>query len=199
MYSSVVSLIETNTKYKELMKKTANTLKLAALIGLVLNGTSPVFATTATTTHAVTITVPSIISLIADQSAFTLTMPDFISGTYSNSQTVVYMVKANNITQAVGAPALTASLGSLFTNTDLKVTVGTYASIGGAAATLTAAAGTGGGSFVTVGTSTTTLATRSGTGKIMRGIIPVIYKAYATSDLPAGSSTQTLTVTLTDV
>lgn len=181
------------------MKKFNMFVKLMALVAMVLSIAAPAFAATSTATHAVTVTVNSIISLSADQSAFTLTLPDFLSGTESNTQVVNYTVKANNIAQAVGAPALSANLGSLFSNTDLKATVGSYSATGGAAATLAAASGAGSGSYVTIGTSSTTLATRGGTTKIMRGSIPVTYKAVATADLPAGSSTQTVTVTLTDV
>lgn len=154
------------------------------------------YAASDTTTHSVTISVPTTLSIAADTSNFTLTMSDFVSGAQSNTQTVNYTITSNNNNVAANGTVLSAALGSAFTDLNLFADPGTYTRSGGNFNLVEAAAGN-----ITIGTTSTALAKKtivSGTGKITRGTLPVAYKAVATQDLAAGTQAQTLTITLVD-
>lgn len=176
------------------MRKTKLSIGLI-VIGLLLINVPYSFAGTKTVQHAVTVSVPTILDITADTSNFTLTFADFAKNSETDLKTVNYTVKANNMTKVTGV--VTAQLGTLFTNIDLKADVGAYNKLGGTASLIEAASG-----FTTVlAASAVSLANRqidSGTGKIVRGVLPITYKAVATNDLDAGNLTQTLTVSFID-
>ena len=89
-----------------------------------------------------------------------------------------------------------ASLSAEFPNMVFQADVGSYSKNLGNASLTESSAG-----FVSIGTVVSDLCDRtidSGNGKVLGGSIPITYKAVATSDLDAGSSARTLTITLTD-
>lgn len=147
-------------------------------------------------THQVTIQVPEILSIEASASNFTLALNDFVSGSESDSQTIQYTVKSNKNLAAQGAVLIKAKLDSNFQDLDLSADVGAYTKQGGNASLTEAASGN-----VKILATDTNLAkkvTDSGNGRIIRGVLPITYKAKATADLSAGQQVRTLTLTFTD-
>ena len=130
-------------------------------------------------------------SFTATNSNFTLTFPDYLSGTVSNTFFVTYTVSANNVTRV--SSVITGSLSGLYTGINLQASFGAYTQTGGNA-TLTASP-TG---FVTIGTANTGFANKVGSGKILSGSFPVTYRAVATADLTPQTISKTLTITFFD-
>ena len=148
--------------------------------------------------HAATISVPAILELSADTSSFTLTMPDFISGTESNTKTVVYTVRSNDMQVADGGTVMDAAIDFDYDRLALKGQVGSYTATAGGNTGLTAAAA----GYMTISTTNVALAKKANTtagsdGKILKGTLPVTYKAVATADVPAGDQTHLLFVNIT--
>ena len=148
--------------------------------------------------HAATVSVPSILEISADTSAFTLTMPDFISGTESNTKTVVYTVRSNDMGVADGGTVIDSTIDFAYDRIAIKAQVGTYTASAGGNTGLTAS----GAGYLTIGTTNTALAKKANTtagsdGKILKGTLPVTYKAVATADMPAGDQTHLLYVNIT--
>jgi hypothetical protein len=176
--------------------RTKRTGKWLMMFAVMLAGSCGlVFAASQTTQHTVTATVPSLINITADTANFTLTFSDFVSGSASDTKTVNYTVKANNVTKTTGV--VTGQLGALFTGIDLKASVGTYTKASGNARLLASTAG-----YVTIlAASATNLADRTidaAPGKTIRGILPITYRATATADLDAGTQSNTLTISFID-
>jgi hypothetical protein len=179
--------------------KTLNKFKLGGLVGMlvVAFALAPVaYAGSASTAHTVTVTVPNTLSISADVSNFTLTMADFASGSDSDTQQVIYTIKSNNNTLAADAVMLKGKLGTLFTDIDLFANPGAYTKTAGNFSLTESAAGD-----IKILASDVNLAKKTGitgAGKNSRGTIPVDYKATSTAELVAGSSNQTLTITVVD-
>jgi len=147
--------------------------------------------------HGVTIKVPPAISLFGSQSDLDFAFNGNKAGEETNEVTVEYSVFANALQQADGANVLTATLDNRLSDMDFQASVGAYSKTSGDTELVPAQAG-----YVTVQDSETSLAVKSGSvgsGQLLKGTLPVTYKAVATSDLPSGTKSQRLTITLTDV
>lgn len=159
---------------------------------------SPVtMASSETFSNTVTVEIPSYLFIEGDKGNLDLSFNDYRPGSETNTQSVVYTVMGNSFTQSEGAPAVTARLDGTFPDIDLKARMEAYTKEGG-----NAELGAASGDFITVGPSDTTLAKKAhatGDGKLLRGQMQVAYKAVATSSLKAGTHSQQLTLTLTDV
>ncbi len=165
---------------------------VAGLVGIL----PAAFAGASAVTHSVTISVPTSLSLTADTAGFTLTMADYVSGSVSDTQQVVYTVKSNNSALAANAAIVKAKLGTLFSGIDFLANPGAYTKQNGNFDMTENAAGN-----ITVLTSDVPLMKKTGitgSGKTTKGTFPVDYSALATADLDSQSQNQTLTVTLVD-
>jgi hypothetical protein len=166
-------------------------------LSLVLNVHAlPVWAGQQSASHAVTIQVPQTLSIKADVSAFTLTMRNFIAGSDSNTVTVNYTLRSTNNTAADGATLMKAKLNTAFGSIDFFADPGRYDKNGGNASLTEQQSG-----IIKILTTDTNLAKKTnvtGNGKIIRGVLPVSYKAIATADLDSQSQRRVLTVTFTD-
>jgi len=177
------------------INKSLKLVALAALIGFI--GAPAALANFETLGHQVTVTVPEVLTITADTSAFTLTFADNVSGSETDTKTVVYTVESNDMGQADGTAAINANLDNLYENVDMKAQVGTYTKISGNTELAAANAG-----YVTIGTTNVAIANKDNTdvgtdGKLLNGTLPVTYKAVATADLSTGSQIHFLFVTLT--
>ena len=155
------------------------------------------YSSSETSSNRITIEVPPYLFINSDQRDLRLTFSDYKTGAESNTETVVYTVMGNNMTQSDGAPAVIARLDGSFPAIDFKARVGAYLKQGG-----NMELGAISSDFVSIGDSETPLARKansSGDGKLLRGQIEVSYKAVATVPLTAGQYSQQLTLTLTDV
>jgi hypothetical protein len=152
-----------------------------------------------TLSHTTTIAVPETISITSDVGNFTLTMPSNASGAVSNTQAVVYTVKANKMRQADGAPGINANLDFAYDRINFQAQVGLYTKVGGNTE-LVAAPVVGG--WHTIGTSNVAIANKTASvapGDILDGTIPVTYRAVATANMPSGNQVHILFVTLTTI
>jgi hypothetical protein len=153
------------------------------------------YATSESKLQFVKIAVPEILS-IETNSAFTLTMQDFVAGSSSDTYTSLYIFKSNNNRAADGATVVYAHLNNAFDDIQLFANVGVYVKQGGNASLMEVTAGE-----VEILTTATDLAKKvidSGNGKILRGQMPITYRATAATDLQSGNQSRTLTVTFSD-
>lgn len=180
------------------MKNYIKSKRLILIIFAILYKSSSLcFAASETFTNQVTVEVPSYLFIEGDRKDLNLTFMGYQAGSETNTQMIVYTVMANSLGQTDGAPVVTAKLGGIFPNMDFRARVGAYTKEGG-----NAELGALSSDFITVGESETVLARKTnstGDGKVLRGQIEVSYKAVAASSLKAGSYSQPLSVTLTDV
>ena len=180
------------------MKNSNKVVQLVVLVALIsFIGAPAARADFETVGHQVTVTVPEVLGISADTSAFTLTFADNVLGSETDTKTVVYTLESNDMGQADNDTAMNANLDFAYTDVDFKAQVGTYSRISGN----TDLAATNAG-YVTVGTSNTAIAKKANTdagtdGKLLNGTLPVTYKAVATDDLPTGSQVHFLFITLT--
>ena len=177
------------------MNKTIKLLVLAAIISF--GWASAAFANFQTVGHTVTVTVPEVLSLTADTTAFTLTFSDWVSGSETDTKTVVYSVNSNDMGQADGDTAMNANLDFLYDRVDFKAKVGTYTKISGNTELAAISA-----NYVTIGTANTAIVKKANTqastdGKLLKGTLPITYKAVASANVPAGPQTHLLFITLT--
>lgn len=150
------------------------------------------YAASKSTTHTVTASVPSLLSISADTSAFTLTFSDYVSGSETDTKTVNYTINGNKLNKATGV--VTGQLSAAFAGMDFTADVGAYSKTSGNVSLVEAASG-----FITIGNlSAASLADKDGAGKKSKGVLPITYKAVATSDLDAGDQTSTLTISVID-
>lgn len=175
--------------------KVVKLLVLSALVGLI--GVPAARADFETVGHSVTVSVPEVLSISADTTAFTLLFADNASGAETASKTVVYTVESNDMGQADGDAAINANLDTLYEDVDFKAQVGSYTKDAGNTELAAVNAG-----YVTIGTSNVAIAKKANTdagtdGKLLKGTIPVTYKAVATADLPTANQTHLLFITLT--
>lgn len=174
------------------------TIKLLALAGIISFGwASAALANFQTIGHTVTVTVPEVLSITADTSAFTLTFADWVAGSETDTKTVVYTLNSNDMGQADGDTAINANLDFLYDRVDFKAQVGAYTKVSGN--TELAAIS---GSYVTIGTANTAIAKKANTesgsdGKLLKGTLPITYKAVASANVPSGPQTHLLFITLT--
>jgi len=174
------------------MKKSNKVVVIALTVAMMIAVAPAAFA--ASVTHLVSIVVNPTLSMTANTAAFTLTFPDYLQGTASNTQDVVYTVKANNV---VNAAPVSAKLDTLFPNVDLNAVPGAYTQVSGNGILVP----TAGGTITTNGITLMNHTIANGTsGKTVRGSFPVTYQAKANADLdPLTDSLQrTLTVTFAD-
>lgn len=154
-------------------------------------------AASQSTSHGVTIHVPSFLSLTSSDSQVQLTFSDNQQGAETNTSTITYSVQSNSMNQADGATAVVAQLDSTLPDMDIKASAGTYTKQGGDTELVPSTSG-----FVNVQNSATPLFVKqnsSGGGHVLRGSFPVDYKAVARATLPSGDYSRQLSVTLTDV
>ncbi len=177
------------------MRKQISVIFTSVLI--LLTGAFPAYAASQTAGQAVTIHVPSSLSLIASQNAIDLTFPENSPGVQTNSLTVSYGVRSNGMIQPDGASAVSAQLDDLIPGVDFKAVVGTYQKHSGNTE-LNALSG----AEVVIGSAQTALAAKhnsSGDGRLLDGTLPVTYRAQARRALEAGTYNRQLFFTLTDV
>ncbi len=181
------------------LHKSVVALALSAAMGLV----SPYAALAAdfvTKQHGVTVSVPEILSITGDVTNFTLSFTGYAkTGDESDTKTVTYTVQSNNMRQADGAAAVNANLDVLFDSMDFLADVGTYTKTSGNTELAESASG-----FVKIGATNTAIAKKANTiagsdGKLLNGQIPITYKVKATGDVPTGSYSKQLFVTLTTI
>lgn len=179
--------------------KTIGTAALSVMIGMGSSVTG-FAADWVTTSHAVTVAIPEILSISADTASFTLSFSGYVkTGDESTTKTVNYTVESNNMRQADGSAGINANLDFLYDRLDMKADIGNYVKTSGNTGLVEAASG-----FVTLGTANVALANKGNTtintdGKLLRGSIPITYKAVATSDVPSGDQTHVLFITLTTI
>lgn len=154
-------------------------------------------ASSETFTNRVTVEIPSYLFITADQPNMQLSFDHYLAGSETNSETVIYQVIGNNMAQSDGAAALTAHLDGTFPDLDLSVQVGSYAKAGGNTE-LSAVSS----QFIAIQESDTLIAKKSnstGDGKLLKGQLPLTFKAIARANLQAGRHSRSLTLTFTDV
>lgn len=180
------------------MKKLADLLKAFMIVfAILLNQAEYSFSSSETYTNQVTVRVPSHLFINADQKDLNLSFSDYKKGSESNTQSIVYTVSGNNMTQSDGATAVSARLDGVFTDIDLKVQVGTYTKEGGNTELRGVSS-----DFVVIGDSETAVVQKANTtddGKLLRGQIAMTYKAVATDNLSSGDHSRQLTITFTDI
>lgn len=155
------------------------------------------FPSSETFKNSVTVEIPSYLFIEGDKRDLNFSFDDYRAGTETQSQSVVYTIMGNSFTQSEGAPAVTARLDGIFPDIDFRARMEAYTKEGG-----NAELGAASGDFISVGQAETILAKKAnatGDGKLLRGQMQVAYKAVATSSLKAGTHSQQLTLTLTDV
>ncbi|MEI8345732.1 MAG: hypothetical protein WCG06_06645 [Candidatus Omnitrophota bacterium] len=180
------------------MKKWMKLVMVMSAASIVLIGSLPAaYAQSKAVSHQVTLSVPSILSISADTTSLTLAFADFVASSVTDIKTVIYTVKANNMTKTTGV--ISAKLDTLFTGVDLKADPGAYIASAGSNAKLIES--TSGAITVTAaGVNLMDRQTISGSGKIALGSFPVAYQATALTDLSADyNPTQNLTITFADV
>lgn len=176
--------------------KVVPTMLVVALISFV--NAPAAHAAFQTVGATVTVTVPEVLTITSDKAAFTLTFAATASGSESNTNTVVYTVKSNDMGQADGTTAINGNLDFLYTDMDFKAQVGTYTKTVGSNTSLAGVSA----NYVTVGTANIALANKASTdagtdGKLLSGSIPITYKAVAKKELTSGSQTHLMFITLT--
>lgn len=164
---------------------------------LCVSGASIASANFQTVGHQVTVRVPEVLSIAADTTAFTLTFSDWVSGSETDTKTVVYSVNSNDMGQADGDTAINANLDFLYDRVDLKAQVGSYSKQSGNTELAPISA-----SYVKIKDTNTAIAKKANTvsgsdGKLLKGTMPVTYKAAATADMSSGDQIHFLFVTLT--
>ncbi|MEI8345733.1 MAG: hypothetical protein WCG06_06650, partial [Candidatus Omnitrophota bacterium] len=146
--------------------------------------------------HQATLPLPKTISLSADTTNISLMFQDYLADSVTDTKTVFYTVKANNLNKTTGV--ISAKLDTLFTNVEFSADPGAYTLLSGNAKLEESASG-----YITVDTAGVNLMNRttvSGNGKSTRGSFPVTYQAKALQDLSADyNPTQALTITFADV
>lgn len=174
-------------------KKIFSVIAIALMVAFVPKA----FAGQVAIDQTVTLTIPTTLqfSAPAGDMNFNLTFADYVENAETDTKTVTYTVKANNMTRTAGV--VTAKLDELYPNIDFKADVGTYTKASGNGSLKETAA-----DFTTItAASAVNLADRetdSGNGKTVRGTLPITYKAIAKADLSAETLNRTLTVTLID-
>jgi hypothetical protein len=176
--------------------KMKQTVVLMVILGLI----APVpfsYASAKSFGQKVTIEVPQTLDISGSQNDFTLAFPNTSRGSETNPVTIQYSLNSNGMSQANGAPAVLAQLDGLFSGVDFKAYVGAFSKQAGDTELVPATTG-----YVTVRNSAVPLAMKgnsTGSGKVLRGTLPVTYKAVATSNLSSGVYSQQLMITLTDI
>jgi len=172
-------------------KKIFSVIAIALMVAFVPKA----FAGSVSVNHTVSLAVPTTLAFSANETNFTLTFADYIATSETDTKSVTYTVKANNMTKTAGV--VTAKLDALYDNIDFKADVGSYTKTSGNGSLKETAAG-----FTTItAASAVNLADRqtdSGNGKTVRGTLPITYKATAKEDLSAQTLTGVLTISLID-
>ncbi len=161
---------------------------------LIMMAENPVIFAQQIKSHAVTIIVPESLSFSGDTSAFSLEFPDTNKGSETDTKTVNYSIRGNNVSRQVGV--IQAQLNGTFKNVRLLANVGSYNKQSGNASLTPSNAG-----FVEIGDQSVNLCDRkidSGSGKILRGSIPILYKASASDVLESGQFSQNLVLSICD-
>ncbi|MEI8345731.1 MAG: hypothetical protein WCG06_06640, partial [Candidatus Omnitrophota bacterium] len=106
-------------------------MKIVRILSVVLTAWAMSTAGSVPTAHAasqnsdtqLTILVPNTLSLSADTTDFALTFTGSTPNSLTDTKTVVYSVRANNMTKTTGV--VSAKLDALFTDVDFKASAGT--------------------------------------------------------------------------
>ena len=169
---------------------------------LVLGVAHSALATVSNDADTITISVDPILSISDEVGNFTIKFTNATgsaAGSISEGQTVGYLVQANTMPNTALAGALSAKIGTAFTNIELRAVGGSYVNNGTVSNAVLASAG----DPIVVGTTGVALANKpvsSGTpSKILNGRFFVNWNAKALADLATGDGgSATLTVTLKD-
>lgn len=138
-----------------------------------------------------------VLSISDETGSFTLIFPNFISGTVSTAQTVLYRVQANNMTPGLVPGAVSARLQETMEGIDLEADVNGYQNLGNSTFARLQEAQSG---YRVVQVSETALADKTaGTGGgdvSLDGNLTVTWRARLTAPAAAGQRSQFLVVTL---
>ena len=174
----------------KILKKRVGILLISALaVGLESNGWALVCD----------IGVPPTLSIEEDNSSFTLSFTDFVSGTHSSTHGARYRIECNHMAAGAVSEAVSAKLGEIFESAKLEASVDSYENVGDSSYATLSAAYSG---FEEVRTSTKSLANKQ-TGApccdtCLDGWLNVTWRAILTQDTAAGSQNRSLIVTLRD-
>ncbi len=145
----------------------------------------------------ITLEAPTVLSISDATGPFTLTFPDFVSGTVSGTQTVVYRVQANNMTAGAVQGAVSARLEQTLDRMEMEADVNGYQNLGGGTFAVLEEAISG---YQAIQASETSLADKvAGTGSgdaSLDGNLTVTWRARLTAEAPAGQQSRFLVVTV---
>lgn len=145
----------------------------------------------------ITLEVPPVLSVSDETSSFTFTFPDFVRGTVSGTQTVVYRIQANNMTAGTVQGVVSARLEQTLDGIEMEADVNGYQNLGGSTFAVLEEAISG---YRAVQASETSLADKvAGTGSgdaTLDGNLTVTWRAQLTAEAPAGQQSRFLVVTL---
>jgi len=181
--------------------KTRCATALAIVLAMVLGLSPATWAASADHNSNVEVRVGTILSItFEDDPNFQLVFDtDFSQGAVSSGKTIVYKVRANNMSLAAIQGAISAKISTALSGIDIKAFPGDYLNDGASGyATLDKVA-----DEVVVGTTPVRIfdkpASSGSSGKLLTGRVPIHYRAVATRDLSTtDGGTFTLTVTLKD-
>ncbi len=146
-----------------------------------------------------TVGAPPVLSISASVGVIVLEFPNFLPGTDSNSEQVVYTVQSNTMAAGTINGAISAALSDDFEHVDFKGDVDSYSNLGDPSFASLAESS---GGFVTIATTTTDLADKTpGTGQgdiCIDGTLTITWKGTLNSVMPAGTDAQILTLTIVD-
>ena len=199
----------TNKEEKK-MRNMKGILAILMMGGLLVMGTLPSWATSTDDPITLTATVNTVVAITDGIGNFTLTFTDFVNGTLSNQQLVVYNIRANNMPSTSLGGILSGKLSALINGVDVKASPQTFANTGTAGDI-----GSSGANTAVTSAPANTLMATTATGLLdkgaagaspdadkdacINGTIGVNWKGTLTKDRKQGSGNATLTVTLKDV
>ena len=155
---------------------------ILTVVGIFLSDVKFLYAAPSSASHAVSVTVPPVLSLTASATSFTLTYSDYLAGSESDIQSVTYNAMCNGLTPS---GRVEVRLGALTPGMDFKADAQPYAKQSGSASLVKANSG-----YQTVGTAGVKMydqKTDSDSGMTTRGSFVVNYKVTATTDLGVGT------------
>ena len=138
-----------------------------------------------------------VLSISDKTGPFTLNFSNFLKDSVSNTETVVYEIRANNLSAGSVAGTVSARIDSLMQDMNLEADVAGYENIGHDDFSNLQEAESG---YIAVTASNTALANKvpgSGTGdNQMEGNLTVNWRGKLTTDAPFGQQSRSLIVTI---
>ena len=144
-----------------------------------------------------TLEAPPVLSISDDTGPFTLTLPDFLQGTLSSTQSVIYRIQANNMVKGTVSGAVSARLDQAFDGMDLEGDVAGYQNLGSNSCASLQESQPGYQVIQTTGTSLADKMSGTGGGDTnLDGNLTITWRARLTANASAGQRSRFLVVTI---